>query len=89
MALGADAARMRAMILKQVGWMTLVGGTVGIAGAYFLGRGAESLLFELKGLDPGVTIASTIVLALVALGAGYIPAHRASRVQPMQALRYE
>jgi predicted permease len=89
MALGADAARMRAMILKQVGWMTLVGGIVGIIGAYFLGRGAESLLFELKGLDPGVTIAATVVLALVALGAGYIPAHRASRVQPMQALRYE
>jgi predicted permease len=89
MALGADAARMRAMILKQVGWMTLVGGIVGIVGAYFLGRGAESLLFELEGLDPGVTIAAVVVLALVALGAGYIPAHRASRVQPMQALRYE
>ena len=89
MALGADAARMRAMILKQVGWMTLVGGVIGIIGAYFLGRGAQSLLFEIKGFDPAVVAIAVAVLAVVAFGAGYIPAHRASRVHPMQALRYE
>ncbi len=89
MALGADAARMRAMILRQVGWMTIIGGVVGIAGAYFIGRGAESLLFEMNGLDPMVTAVSVAVLALVALAAGFVPAHRASRVQPMEALRYE
>jgi predicted permease len=89
MALGADAGRMRAMILKQVGWMTLIGGVIGIVGAYYLGRGAESLLFELKGLDPIVTAIAVVVLSVVALGAGYIPAYRASRVNPMQALRYE
>jgi predicted permease len=89
MALGADAARMRRMILKQVGWMTLIGGAIGIVGAYYLGKGAETLLFELKGHDPTVIAASVVVLALVAFGAGYIPAYRASRVHPMQALRYE
>jgi len=89
MALGADAARMRRMILKQVGWMTLIGGAIGIVGAYYLGKGAETLLFELKGYDPTVIAVSVVVLALVAFGAGYIPAYRASRVQPMQALRYE
>jgi predicted permease len=89
MALGADAARMRSMILKQVGWMTLVGGTIGLVGAYYLGRGAESLLFEIKGYDPAVMALSVVALAIVAFGAGYIPAYRASRVQPMQALRYE
>ena len=89
MALGADAARMRAMILKQVGWMTLVGGVIGIVGAYYLGKGAESLLFEIKGFDPAVVAIAVAVLVVVAFGAGYIPAHRASRVHPMQALRYE
>jgi predicted permease len=89
MAFGADAARMRAMILKQVGWMTLIGGAIGVVGAYYLGRAAESLLFELKAHDPVVIALSVAVLSLVALGAGFIPAHRASRVDPMQALRYE
>src|SRR3954470_8458271 len=46
MALGADSARVRGMILKQVGLMTLVGGALGVVGAFFLGRGAEALLFE-------------------------------------------
>jgi putative ABC transport system permease protein len=89
MALGADAARMRRMILKQVGWMTLVGGVVGVVGAYYLGKGAESLLFQIKGFDPVVVSVAVGVLVCVAFGAGYIPAYRASRVHPMQALRYE
>jgi predicted permease len=89
MALGADGARMRTMILKQVAWMTLVGGVIGVAGAYYLGKAAESLLFELKGHDPVVMGLSVVLLTLVAFGAGYIPAYRASRVHPMQALRYE
>jgi predicted permease len=89
MALGADSGRVRRMILKQVGWMTLVGAVVGVTGAYYLGRAAASLLFQLKPFDPIVVIGSVAMLALVALGAGYIPAYRASRVHPMQALRYE
>jgi predicted permease len=89
MAFGADAARMRAMILKQVAWMTLIGGAIGVVGAYYLGKGAETLLFELKAHDPAVIAVSVVLLSIVAFGAGYIPAHRASRVDPMQALRYE
>jgi len=89
MALGADRARVRWMILKQVGWMTLVGAIVGVTGAYYLGRAAASLLFQLKPYDPVVIASSVVLLTLVALGAGYIPAYRASRVEPMQALRYE
>lgn len=89
MALGADASRVRAMILKQVGLMTVVGSGLGLAGAIGLGRLAESLLFELKGSDPIVFAGSAILLSLIALAAGFIPAHRASRVDPMQALRYE
>ena len=89
MALGADSSRVRRMILKQVGWMTLVGAVVGVTGAYYLGKAAASLLFELEPYDPVVIASSVVLLTLVALGAGYIPAYRASRVQPMQALRYE
>jgi predicted permease len=89
MALGADEARVRGMVLRQVGLMTLIGCAIGVAAALGIGRTAGALLFELKGHDPLVIVSATIVLALVALGAGYIPARRASRVQPMQALRYE
>jgi len=89
MAFGADAARMRAMILKQVAWMTLIGSVIGIVGAYYLGKGATTLLFELEAYDPVVILLSVVVLWIVAFGAGYIPAHRASRVHPMEALRYE
>jgi putative ABC transport system permease protein len=89
MALGADGPRVRHMILKQVGWMTLIGAAAGVTGAYYLGRAAASLLFELEPYDPVVIVSSVVVLAIVALGAGYIPAYRASRVHPMQALRYE
>ena len=89
MALGADASRVRAMILRQVAVMTAVGGAVGLAAAVGLGRLTQSLLFELKGSDPAVLVFSAAALAVVALAAGFIPAHRASRVDPMQALRYE
>jgi ABC-type antimicrobial peptide transport system permease subunit len=54
-----------------------------------LGRLAQSLLFELQGHDPVVLATAAILLTLVALGAGFIPAHRASRVDPMRALHYE
>ncbi|MNC93854.1 hypothetical protein D3C83_105740 [compost metagenome] len=54
-----------------------------------LGRGARKLLYELQTHDPIVMASAAIVLALVALGAGYIPALRASKVDPMNALRYE
>jgi predicted permease len=89
MALGADGSNVRGMVLRQVGLMTLIGGTIGIAGAIALGRAARSMLFGLEGHDPLVIAASAAALTLVAFGAGYIPARRASRVDPMQALRYE
>jgi predicted permease len=89
MALGAAPGRVRGMVLRQVGAMTAIGGVVGLAGAIGLGRLAESLLFELKGWDPIVLGAAAVMLTIVALGAGFIPAHRASQVEPMRALRYE
>jgi ABC-type antimicrobial peptide transport system permease subunit len=89
MALGAHAARVRGMVLRQVGIMTLIGGAVGMAGAIAFGKGARSLLYGLQGNDPLVMVSSAIVLAAVSIGAGYLPALRASRIDPMQALRYE
>jgi ABC-type antimicrobial peptide transport system permease subunit len=89
MALGADGGRVRGLVLKQVGLMLLVGGILGIAGAFGIGRAAGSLLFGLEGHDPIVFAGAASLLALFAFGAGFIPAWRASRVDPMNALRYE
>jgi ABC-type antimicrobial peptide transport system permease subunit len=89
MALGADVWSVRRMILRQMGVLTLIGGTIGLVGAVAIGRGASSLLFDVKGSDPAVLALAALILAVVALGAGFIPAVRASRVDPMQALRYE
>ena len=89
MALSADARRVRRMVLQQVGRVALIGGAIGIVGALALERTARSLLYGLEGHDPIVVAVSVAVLALVALGAGYLPARRASRIHPMQALRYE
>jgi ABC-type antimicrobial peptide transport system permease subunit len=89
MALGAGQQRVRRMILAHVGRMTIVGGIVGLVGAYFLGRAAQSLLFEVQGNDPLVFVGVALLLAGVAFTAGYLPARRASKVDPMVALRYE
>jgi predicted permease len=87
MALGADSRGVRAMVLRQVGLMTLIGGTIGVAAAVALGRAAKSLLFELDGTDPMVFGLAALSLTLVALAAGFLPALRASRVDPIEALR--
>jgi ABC-type antimicrobial peptide transport system permease subunit len=88
-ALGAAPGRVRGMILRQVGIMTVVGSAVGLIAAAWLGRLAESMLYEMKGRDPAVLVASAALLTVVALGAGFVPAYRASRIDPMRALRYE
>ena len=89
MALGAAPGRVRLMILRQVGLMTIVGGIAGLLLAAWIAKTAEGILFEMQGRDPLVFAASAITLTLVALAAGFIPAHRASKVDPMTALRYE
>jgi predicted permease len=89
MALGAAPERVRAMVLGHVGVMAAIGGSIGLAGAIAIGRLAQSLLYQLKGWDPIVLGGSALVLATVTVSAGLIPAVRASRVDPMRALRYE
>jgi len=87
MALGADAGRVRRLVLGQVGWMTLIGGIVGLAAASAMGTVSGSLLYQLTPYDPVVLTTSTALLAAVAFTAGFVPALRASRVNPITALR--
>jgi predicted permease len=89
MALGADRARVRTLVARQVGGMLLVGSVVGMAAAFGLGRAAQSLLFGLEGHDPLVFSLAVALLAAIALLAGFVPARRAAQVNPMQALRYD
>jgi predicted permease len=89
MALGAAPARVRGMVLRQVAIMTVIGGTLGLIGALLAGRFARAILYQMEGYDPAVLAGSVAILTLVAMGAGFLPAHRASRVDPMRALRYE
>jgi predicted permease len=89
MALGADSGRVLSMVLWQVGRMTIIGGVLGVAAGLGLGRASQSLLYGAEGTDPLVIGVVTLLLTIVALGAGFIPAMRASRVDPMGALRYE
>jgi predicted permease len=89
MALGADGSRVRGMVLKQVAVMAVIGGLIGVVAAAGIGQAAQSLLFEIKGYDPAVIAGATVVLGVVTLAAGYLPALRASKIDPMKALRYE
>jgi predicted permease len=89
MALGADERQVRRLIMGQVLRMTVIGGGIGIVAAAGLGRAVRSLLFGLAGGDPLVIAMAVVALGAVALVAGFLPALRASRVHPVQALRYE
>ena len=89
MALGADGGRVQRMVLRQVGVMVVMGAIIGVFGAYAVGRAAQSLLFGLQGHDPVVFVSAVLLLAAVALAAGWLPARRASKTQPMMALRYD
>jgi predicted permease len=89
MALGAAPEGVRAMVMRQVGVITAIGGAIGLTAALGLGKLSESLLYQLKSWDPIVLGVSAVALTAVSLGAGFIPALRASQVEPMIALRYE
>jgi predicted permease len=89
MALGAGRLDILRLVIRQSLTMTLLGLTCGIAGSLILGRFFQSLLFNVKPTDAVTLIAVAVTLGGVALAASYIPARRATSVDPMVALRYE
>ncbi len=89
MALGADAATVRGMVLRQMARMTLTGAGLGLVAAFGLGAAAQSLLFGLDGFDPLVVATSVGLLATIAMAAALAPAMRAARIDPMRALRWD
>jgi putative ABC transport system permease protein len=92
MALGANRSRMLTMILRQGMTLTVIGIVLGLGGAYVLTKYLESLnsmLFGVQPRDPITFAASAVLLTIVALVACFVPARRATKVDPMVALRYE
>jgi ABC-type antimicrobial peptide transport system permease subunit len=89
MALGAQGSRVLGMVLKESLLLVAIGIALGLPMAFALTRLVKSFLFGLTPTDPATLFCSTLVMAAVAAMAGYLPAHRAARVDPLVALRYE
>jgi predicted lysophospholipase L1 biosynthesis ABC-type transport system permease subunit len=89
LALGAEASQVRGMIVRQGMGLALAGVALGLGAAWALSRVIESFLFGVKARDPLVFVSVPAVLAVVAFLAVWLPANRASRVNPVDSLRYE
>ena len=89
MAVGASAGHVKKGIITQTLWLASIGVAIGTAAAWALGRGLSGLLYEVTSTDPITFAGVVLVLTTVAVVAGYIPARRASGIDPMLALRAE
>ena len=89
LALGAEPGSVAGMIARQGGLVALAGAAVGLGVAFAGSRLIGSLLYDVSPRDPGVFAATTALLIAVALAACWLPARRASRLSPMEALRTE
>ncbi len=89
MALGADRGNVIAMVLRETSVMIVIGVVAGVAATFGATRLIAAKLYGLSPMDPATIVASVLMLAVVALVAGYIPAARAARVNPVTALRHE
>jgi ABC-type antimicrobial peptide transport system permease subunit len=88
-ALGAFPANVVRMVMREVSLLIALGVGVGLAAAMATTRLVGALLFELSPTDPLTIALATLLMIVVAALAGYLPARRASRIDPMDALRYE
>jgi putative ABC transport system permease protein len=89
MALGARPAQIRALVLSHGMRLLLIGSGIGLLAAFALSRALQSVLFEVKGTDPRIYLGVGLILFVATLLASWLPARRASRVDPMVTLRME
>ncbi len=89
LALGAERSQVRSMILSEASRLTILGVLAGLAAAFALAQLVKSMLYGLTATDPTSFFAAALLLLAIALLAAWIPALRASRVEPMEALRHE
>jgi len=89
MALGARGLDVLKLAIKQGAKLVLIGVAIGLASSFVLTRLMSSLLFGVTATDPLTFIEVSLVLVLVAFAACFVPAHRATKVDPLIALRYE
>ena len=89
LALGARPAQIRALVLSHGMQLLLIGSAIGVAAAFALSRALQSVLFEVKGIDPRIYFGVGALLFAATFLASWIPARRASRVDPIVALRAE
>jgi ABC-type antimicrobial peptide transport system permease subunit len=89
LALGAERKQVRGMVLREAGWLAILGVVAGLSVALGLGQLVKSMLYGLTANDPASFAGAGSLLLGVALVAAWIPALRASRVEPMEALRHE
>lgn len=89
LALGADASRVRSLVMKEVALLLAIGVAIGLPAAIGIGRLSQSMLFELKAHDPLTLGAAALLICVVSLAAGYGPAWRATKIDPMRALRQD
>jgi putative ABC transport system permease protein len=89
MALGAERRNVTLMVVREGARMAFIGISVGLAAGFFASRVIAAFLFEITPTDPGTFASVSILLGTVALVACYLPARRASRIDPMGALRTE
>jgi ABC-type antimicrobial peptide transport system permease subunit len=89
LALGARPEQIRALVLSHGLQLLLIGSAIGLLGAIAMSRALQAVLFEVSGLDPRIYLGVGVLLFAATLLASWIPARRASHVDPIVALRTE
>ena len=88
-AIGATRAQIVGLIMRQSLWKIGIGLGIGLVSAIFLSRMMAGMLFELQPTDPGAYVVVSLLLTVVAILASFLPARRAARIDPIEALRTE